>query len=44
MLKKIKAGIKTVIEEDIRWLKCDIKSISLLGNIMAKHEAHKKKC
>lgn len=40
--EKIKAGIKTVIEEDIRWLKCDIKSISLLGNIMAKHEAHKK--
>ena len=25
----------------MRWLHCDIKSISLLGNVMAKHEAHK---
>lgn len=40
--EKISTGIKTIIEQDIRWLKCDIKSISLLGNIMAKHEAHKK--
>ena len=27
--------------EDIRWLRCDIKSISLLGNIMLKQEASK---
>lgn len=40
--EKISTGISTVIEEDIRWLKCDVKSISLLGNIMVKHEAHKK--
>lgn len=40
--EKIKTGIQTIIEEDIRWLRCDIKSISLLGNIMLKHEAHKK--
>lgn len=38
---KIETGIQAVIEEDIRWLRCDIKSISLLGNIMLKHEAHK---
>ncbi|WP_208559109.1 D-amino-acid transaminase [Marinilactibacillus kalidii] len=38
---KIETGITTITEPDIRWLKCDIKSISLLGNIMAKHEAHK---
>lgn len=38
----IERGIKAVVEEDIRWLRCDIKMISLLGNIMAKHEAHKK--
>lgn len=35
-------GIHTIVTEDIRWLKCDIKMISLLGNIMVKHEAHKK--
>lgn len=39
---KLAKGIKTSIEEDIRWLRCDIKMISLLGNIMLKHEAHKK--
>lgn len=35
-------GIATIVTEDIRWLKCDIKMISLLGNIMVKHEAHKR--
>lgn len=40
--QKIENGITTITEPDIRWLKCDIKSISLLGNIMVKHEAHKK--
>lgn len=40
-VKQVK-GIDTIVTEDIRWLKCDIKMISLLGNIMAKHEAHKK--
>lgn len=40
-VKQVK-GIDTIVTEDIRWLKCDIKMISLLGNIMAKNEAHKK--
>lgn len=40
--EKMSRGIKTSLEEDIRWLRCDIKMISLLGNIMLKHEAHKK--
>lgn len=35
-------GIATIVTDDIRWLKCDIKMISLLGNIMVKHEAHKR--
>ncbi|MFC0444482.1 aminotransferase class IV [Pseudidiomarina halophila] len=30
---------KVVLCEDIRWLRCDIKSISLLGNIMLKQYA-----
>lgn len=38
----LERGIHTIVTEDIRWLKCDIKMISLLGNIMVKHEAHKK--
>lgn len=39
---KLDRGIATIMIEDIRWLRCDIKMISLLGNIMLKHEAHKK--
>ncbi|SEK27171.1 D-alanine aminotransferase apoenzyme [Carnobacterium iners] len=41
-LETMKDGIKVITLPDMRWLHCDIKSISLLGNIMAKHEAHKK--
>ncbi|WP_034550808.1 D-amino-acid transaminase [Carnobacterium funditum] len=41
-LKMMNDGIKVITLPDMRWLHCDIKSISLLGNIMAKHEAHKK--
>lgn len=32
-------GVKAKTEEDIRWLKCDIKSLNLLGNILAKQNA-----
>lgn len=34
------APVKAALLEDIRWLRCDIKSISLLGNIMLKQQAH----
>lgn len=33
-------AIKTVLLEDVRWQHCDIKSISLLGNILLKQEAY----
>ncbi len=33
--------VKVAVLEDIRWQRCDIKSISLLGNIMLKREAAK---
>lgn len=33
------APARATLMEDIRWLRCDIKSISLLGNIMAKMAA-----
>lgn len=37
-----KSGIAVVLEEDIRWLRCDIKSLNLLGNVLAKQNAHEK--
>ena len=33
-------GVKVITTEDIRWLRCDIKSISLLPNVMAAQKAH----
>ncbi|MBC1504493.1 D-amino-acid transaminase [Listeria booriae] len=33
-------GRKAILEEDVRWLRCDIKSLNLLGNTMAKNKAH----
>lgn len=34
-------GGTAIIEPDTRWLHCDIKSISLLGNVLAKNRAHR---
>ncbi|MFX3673174.1 MAG: D-amino-acid transaminase [Paenisporosarcina sp.] len=33
-------GVAAKTVEDIRWLRCDIKSLNLLGNVLAKQEAH----
>jgi len=33
------AGSTAILEEDIRWLRCDIKSLNLLPNTMAKQKA-----
>ena len=33
-------GVKAVLIEDVRWLRCDIKSLNLLGNVMAKQQAY----
>jgi D-alanine transaminase len=45
-LNKIKKtqslGVKVTIFDDLRWKRCDIKSISLLPNVMAKNYAYKK--
>ncbi len=35
-------GVAVVTVPDIRWARCDIKSISLLPNILAKQEAVEK--
>ncbi len=32
---KIAAGIRTIMKKDIRWARCDIKSVSLLPNILS---------
>ena len=34
------SGVKAISTPDLRWKRCDIKSISLLANILAKQEAH----
>lgn len=39
---EIDNGVKVVTVEDIRWLKCNIKSINLLGNVLAKQYAVEK--
>lgn len=37
-------GIKATLLDDLRWLRCDIKSINLLGSVLAKEEANQKGC
>ncbi|MBD3110514.1 D-amino-acid transaminase [Bacillus sp. AGMB 02131] len=41
---QMKNGVKAKTAEDIRWLKCDIKSLNLLGNILAKQDAASEGC
>ncbi|OCA91426.1 D-amino-acid transaminase [Bacillus sp. FJAT-27225] len=38
-LQTIKNGVGALVDDDIRWLRCDIKSLNLLGNILAKQKA-----
>lgn len=38
--EQLESGVKVITTEDIRWLRCDIKSISLLPNVMAAQKAH----
>lgn len=37
-------GVAAITVEDIRWSHCDIKTISLMANILLRHEATKKNC
>ncbi|SFL43972.1 D-alanine transaminase [Gracilibacillus orientalis] len=34
-------GVKVMLQEDIRWLRCDIKSLNLLGNVIARTKAQR---
>ena len=38
-LDVMKEGVKAKLLDDIRWLRCDIKSLNLLGNVLLKQEA-----
>ncbi|MCM3762731.1 D-amino-acid transaminase [Alkalihalobacillus oceani] len=38
------AAVSVWLTDDIRWLRCDIKTINLLGNIIAKKEAADQQC
>lgn len=37
--EKMTQGVKTILVPDIRWTRCDIKSISLLPNVLANQQA-----
>lgn len=37
-------GVSAITVEDIRWSRCDIKSLNLLGNVMAKQKAVEAGC
>ena len=41
---KLDNGVHAKLVSDVRWLRCDIKSLNLLGNIMAKQEAAEAGC
>lgn len=40
--EKIEKGVKVILVPDIRWNRCDIKSISLLPNVLANQQAKEK--
>lgn len=39
--EELKNGVSVVTTDDVRWLRCDIKSLNLLGNVLAKEYATK---
>ncbi|MDN4606978.1 D-amino-acid transaminase [Sporosarcina highlanderae] len=43
-MKTIENGVGTIFVDDIRWLRCDIKSLNLLGSVLAKQEAFEANC
>jgi len=38
--EKLRAGVSAITLDDIRWKACNVKSISLLGNILLRQQAH----
>ncbi|OJG74858.1 D-amino-acid transaminase [Enterococcus quebecensis] len=41
-VKKMETGLTVAVVPDTRWLHCDIKSLSLLGNVMSLDDARRK--
>ncbi|RUL89214.1 aminotransferase class IV [Tautonia sociabilis] len=39
-----KTGVPLVSAPDLRWKRCDVKSVNLLGNVLANEEAHRADC
>ena len=37
--EEIERGVRVLLEKDIRWLRCDIKSIALLPNVLSRQHA-----
>ncbi|RST76451.1 D-amino-acid transaminase [Siminovitchia acidinfaciens] len=42
--RQLESGVDAITAEDIRWLRCDIKSLNLLPNVLAKQEATEAGC
>lgn len=38
-VETMQTGVKAVTKEDVRWLHCDLKTLNLLANVLAKQEA-----
>jgi D-alanine transaminase len=43
-MSNIEGGVSVKSVEDVRWLRCDIKSLNLLANVLAKQEAYEAGC
>lgn len=43
-IPSLKKGVKIILTKDLRWKRCDIKSISLLPNVLGKQLAHENGC
>ncbi|MDQ0413059.1 D-amino-acid transaminase [Mesobacillus stamsii] len=43
-VEPMEKGVCAILDEDIRWLRCDIKSLNLLGNLLSKQRAAEANC
>jgi D-alanine transaminase len=43
-VNRLQTGVNSIVLEDIRWLRCDIKSLNLLANLLAKQQASEQGC
>jgi len=43
-VEQVSNGVQAITVEDIRWSRCDIKSLNLLGNVLAKQKAVEADC